>query len=95
MISETTNTDRAWWALFALGDFVNRTGVHEKEEAIGDLVTNLLHLARLAELDPGAIARRALLAMDAEVREDDEGNPLAVLHSLETMMKSRRQIEFR
>lgn len=82
-----TNADRAWWALFALGDFVNRTGVHDGEEATGDLIADLLHLARAADLDPALIAQRALACIKEEASEDEEGDMSAVLKSFNGMIR--------
>ncbi len=94
MESEVTNADRAWWALFALGDFVNRTRVHSSDEAIGDLITDLLHLARAANLDPEAVSAKALAVMEGEVAEDEEGDMAAVAKSLETMMAQASALAF-
>ena len=74
MISDVTNADRAGWALFALGDFVGRTRVDDEEDAIQDLITNLLHLARGHGLSPERVISRAMGAMEVEVAEDEEGD---------------------
>jgi hypothetical protein len=84
---DITNADRAQWALFALGDFVNRTGVHDEEEAIGDLIADLLHLARAADLDPALIAQQALACMKEEASEDAEGDMNAVLKSFNGVIR--------
>jgi hypothetical protein len=94
MESDTSNADRAWWALYALGDFVNRTGVHDSEEAIGDLITNLLHLARAAKLDPEVLSVRSLRAMNGEVVEDDDGDMASVAKSLEAIMARSEILAF-
>lgn len=74
VLEDVTNADRAGWALFALGDFVGRTRVDDEEDAIQDLITNLLHLARGHGLSPERIANRALGAMEVELAEDEEGD---------------------
>ena len=85
MTTDITNADRAGWALFALHDFVGRTRSDTFDEAVGDLIVDLLHLARAGGLQPGQVVNRALTAMEVEVVEDDEGdmaNIRAMLRSL-------------
>jgi phage terminase small subunit len=86
MFEDVTNADRAWWALFALGDFVNRTKVDEPSDAISDLIANLLHLARAKGLDPEALADRAVKVMRAEEEEDDDGDLAAVRRQFEKLV---------
>jgi hypothetical protein len=84
--ADVTNADRAWWALFALGDFVNRTRVDDEAEAIGDLICDLLHLARGAALDPAAIVKRALACMEAEASADQDGDMASAVDALRRIM---------
>lgn len=72
--SDTTNADRAQWALSAIRDFVQQNGVKDPADAIADLMTNLLHLARTAGLEPDVIATRAMKMMREELREDNDGD---------------------
>ncbi len=79
MTTEPTNIDRAAWAKEALAVFTARTfsGDHpdtmdrdDLESAIGDLITDLLHLARLSGFDPDRIFPRALDQFTLEQREE-------------------------
>ena len=83
LTSDTTNADRAQWALSAISDFVQQTGVDDAADAITDLITNLLHLARATGLAPDAIAMRAMVMMTEELRDDDEGDLMGVVRQLE------------
>lgn len=94
MESDVTNADRAWWALFALGDFINRTRVDSSDDAIADLITDLLHLARAANLDPAALSARALAGMEEEIAEDNEGDMAPVAEALEAMMIQSMALAF-
>jgi len=85
---EVTNADRALWALSALKDFVSRTGVDDGEEAIGDLIANLLHVAGFADLDPARVMRRALACMEEEATEDQDGDIAAVRKALTEVISS-------
>ena len=50
-MQDTTNADRAEWALDALTGFVAATRVNTARDAVADLIANLLHLARGRGLD--------------------------------------------
>lgn len=63
-----TNEDRADWAEKALKGFQADTGA-EDEEAIADLVCDLLHLAARRGQDVETILFRARYNYDAEVEE--------------------------
>jgi len=71
---EVTNADRAGWALQALTGFVEETKVDAADDAISDLIVNLLHLARGRGLDAIALADRAKRGMMEEFSEDPEGD---------------------
>jgi hypothetical protein len=66
-----TNADRAAFAQEAVDAFQIACSTDD-EDAIGDLICNLLHLARRKYgADPKALAMRAV-RMNAEEREEDE-----------------------
>ncbi|MDQ8707588.1 hypothetical protein RCO28_34720 [Streptomyces sp. LHD-70] len=80
------NTRRALWATAALDAFGRETGQryvtpgeldvepHELVEISGDLVADLLHLARRNDVAPEAITRAGHGHFDEEVaEEEDEG----------------------
>lgn len=73
----TMNRKRAYWAGEALEVFVSFTGqdiTHkaEEQEAIGDLLCNLLHLAKKAGVNNIAAFHDKAFRMYAEEVEDDE-----------------------
>lgn len=74
MLAELTNADRAARALSALEGFIEITRVDDPSDAIADLLTNLLHLARARGFDPVALADRAVRMMQEEVHEDEDGD---------------------
>lgn len=74
MMQDVTNADRAGWALQALTGFVDITKVDSADDAISDLIVNLLHLARGRGLDAIALADRAKCGMTAESAEDPDGD---------------------
>lgn len=63
-----TNDDRADWAEMALKTFRAHTGA-EDEEAIADLVCDLLHLAARRGQDVDTVLFRAKYNFDAEIEE--------------------------
>jgi|tagenome__1003787_1003787.scaffolds.fasta_scaffold20931630_2 hypothetical protein len=65
-----TNQQRADWAAQALGAFPpalpgSKSGL-SRQELIGDLVANLLHLARRDKIDPLPLVERAVMNLIAE-----------------------------
>jgi len=84
-MDDVTNAQRAEWGLFALADFVPRTGVDAADDAIGDLITNLLHLARGYGLDTNRLLSNAAGMMATEVDEDDEGDMEVIKDRLSRM----------
>ena len=77
-MQDTTNADRAGWALSALTDFVAATGVDTARDAIADLIANLLHLARGRGLDMDMLLDQTRKMMTEEFAEDPEGDKAAV-----------------
>ena len=75
---DTTNADRAEWALDALTGFVAATCVNTARDAIADLIANLLHLARSRGLDVDLLLDQTRKMMAEEFAEDPEGNMDAV-----------------
>jgi NTP pyrophosphatase (non-canonical NTP hydrolase) len=78
MFKEPTNDDRAVWAFRAVQEFRNvcqgspldsEEGI---EEAIGDLIADLLHLARQNDIDPSLLLNRGWLHFEAEEAEAKE-----------------------
>ena len=84
---EITNADRAGWALSAIEEFVAQTGVDTASSAIGDLMANLLHLARGRGLDTLLIIDRAYEMMINEFAEDTEGHMKLVQRSFRNLLK--------
>ncbi len=79
-VSEPTNQDRARWARHALAVFTAETfsGDHpdtmhrdDLECAIGDLICDLLHLARQKGFDPQAILEDANGHFETELLLND------------------------
>lgn len=76
---EPSNADRAEWAREALEVFAATTGVQDEPLAdqIGDLITDLLHLARregeIEKFDATKFATSRATLHDMEVTEDEEG----------------------
>ena len=85
-MEEITNADRARWALEAVSYFVASTGVDTVDDAIADLIDNLLHLGRGHGLDTDALISRAQKMMAAEVAEDLEGDMTAVQNDLARLL---------
>ncbi|MDP3906137.1 hypothetical protein [Novosphingobium sp.] len=71
---EVTNADRANLALDALNVFVSQTRVDTAQDAITDLICDLLHLANGRKLDVDTILRNAGAMMQEENVEDIEGD---------------------
>lgn len=89
MLTAVTNADRASWALSALEGFVAETRVDDCADAIADLVSNLLHLARAKGIDPGALVQRSLGMMREEALDDDEGNLNGVRRKLDSLLPNQ------
>lgn len=53
------NADRAEWARAALSTFIAEHGPSDEETALGDLMCNLLHLARQLGLQPRRVVDNA------------------------------------
>ncbi len=79
-ISEPTNKDRAGWASNALAIFTAETfsGDHpdsmhrdDLECAIGDLISDLLHLAQQKNFDPQTILEQANAHFNFELLLDE------------------------
>lgn len=87
-MDDVTNADRAWWALGALAIFIEDTGVDTPEDAIADLIADLLHVGRSFEFDADALVSRALGMVATEVEEDDEGELAPVRRELERLVES-------
>ena len=77
-MQDTTNADRAGWALAALTGFVAETRVDTARDAIADLIANLLHLARGRGLDVDVLLGQTRKLMAEEFAEDPEGDMAAV-----------------
>lgn len=77
-MQDTTNADRAGWALAALTGFVAETRVDTARDAIADLIANLLHLARGRGLDVDVLLSQTQKLMAEEFAEDPEGEMAAV-----------------
>lgn len=81
---EPTNVQRAEWAKSALDVFIEKvyTGDHpdsmlpeDIESAVGDLICDLLHFARIhPRLDALVIHSHALAMFDEEVADEEEAN---------------------
>ncbi len=79
MTSTITNLHRAAWAKLALATFVketengtalNRLGNEDLSDAVADLISDLLHLALLGNLDPEHIIEQARANFAAELSEE-------------------------
>ena len=77
-MQDTTNADRAGWALAALADFVAETGVDTARDAIADLIVNLLHLARGRGLEMDMLLDQTRKLVAEEFAEVPEGDMAAV-----------------
>ena len=77
-MQDTTNADRAGWALAALTGFVAATRVDTARDAVADLIANLLHLARSRGLDVDLLLDQTGKMMAEEFSEDSEGDKAAV-----------------
>ena len=77
-MQDTTNADRAGWALAALTGLVAETRVDTARDAIADLIANLLHLARGRGLDVDVLLSQTQKLMAEEFAEDPEGEMAAV-----------------
>ena len=75
---DLTNADRANLALNALEQFSASTGVDTARDAVSDLICNLMHLARICELDGPHIASQAIRMAEEEASEDADGDISAV-----------------
>lgn len=72
----TMNFMRSAWAQTALESFAEETKQdvkikEEKEEAIGDLICDLLHLASHSGMDAGEIHAKSLRTYEGEVVDDE------------------------
>ena len=85
-MNDVSNADRANLALGALGDFVSTTRVDAASDAIGDLIANLLHLARGRGLDTDRLLANAAAVMAEELAEDEEGDMQAVQRRFRTLL---------
>ena len=65
---EPDNNSRAYWALKALHEFMRQTGA-ERDYAIQDLMTDLMHLVRADGDDPEDVVRRAAYNFKSEEYE--------------------------
>ncbi len=77
-MDDTTNADRAGWALDALTGFVAITRVNTAHDAVADLIANLLHLARGRGFDVDLLLHQTRKLMTEEFAEDPEGDMAAV-----------------
>jgi NTP pyrophosphatase (non-canonical NTP hydrolase) len=77
-MNDPNNDDRAVWAFRAVQEFRNvcqgspldsEEGI---EEAIGDLIADLLHLARQNNIDPALMLDRGRMHFEAEEAEEKE-----------------------
>lgn len=69
----STNAERAQWAESAARVFSSECGpdfTYDTETCIGDLITDLLHLARKNQIDPIKLVTHAIAQWSAE-----ESNP--------------------
>lgn len=67
-VSDVTNLQRAIWAEAAIRCFRSQTGC-DHEDALGDLLCNLMHWANYERLDFGAALDRAEDHYQAELAE--------------------------
>src|SRR3712207_6082583 len=73
------NQQRALWAAEALAAFPpNKMGGLSRQDALGDLLANLLHLAGLSGLSPLRMVRRAVghFVSEEEAIADDDTGPV-------------------
>ena len=87
-MEEITNADRANWALAALSGFVAETGVDTAREAIGDLISDLLHLGRGRGYDTLSLIDRAHRMMMEELAEDPEGDMALVQRAFASLLEN-------
>jgi hypothetical protein len=87
---DMTNADRAGWALATIGDFVAETGVDTARDAVADMLTNLLHLARGLGLDAAILCDQAYKMMMEESTEDPEGNMASIRSRFQTLLPDDR-----
>jgi hypothetical protein len=73
-MQDVTNADRAGWAMDALTGFVAATRVNTARDAVADLITNLLHLARGRGLDVDLLLNQTRKVMAEEFAQDPEGD---------------------
>lgn len=85
---DVTNAHRADLALAALHDFVVNTKVDTARDAIADLISNLIHLARGRGLDAERLVAQALGMTAQEVTEDLEGDMASVQRAFRTLLPS-------
>lgn len=86
-MDHTTNADRANWALAALMGFVAETGVDTAREAIGNLISDLLHLGRGRGYDTLSLVDRAHRMMMAEFAEDLEWDMALVQKAFASLLE--------
>lgn len=86
-MDDITNADRAIWALAALSEFVAETRVDTAREAIGDLISDLLHLGRGRGYDTLSLIDRAHRMMMEEVAEDPEGDMALVQRAFASLLE--------
>lgn len=73
MPKHPNNRDRVAWAEEALKVYAKRTGLDlaiEREDAIVDLISDLLHNSHHNEIPAGRMLYRARSNFDAECKED-------------------------
>ena len=87
-MEEITNADRANWALAALSGFVAETRVDTAREAIGDLISDLLHLGRGRGYDTLSLIDRAHRMMMEELAEDPEGDMALVQRAFASLLEN-------
>lgn len=67
----STNIKRAYWAEVAIARFASLTGVDTLEDAIGDLIGNLGHLAQAKGLDFLPLVRTGIGHWHLEQTDED------------------------
>ncbi len=72
-MTEPTNEDRAEWARKALATFMFTTG-SEREDAVCDLLADLMHYCRLNDIDFEDELRRGRVHFEEEVSEEEEAS---------------------
>lgn len=85
---DVTNAHRSDLALTALQDFVLTTKVDTARDAIADLISNLIHLARGRGLDAERLMTQAMGMTAQEVAEDPEGDMASVQRAFRTLLPS-------